>query len=231
MNVILYGYRYSVYSRIAWGVLAQKGVEPLWVEVDPFSGAGARPASMVHGGVPYTEVNPFGRVPTLAQDGFVLFETRAITAYVDETFEGPSLQPTDRLGRARMAQIISVLNLDAYWPLIRQVYAHRIFRPWLGEPADEREVTAGLARAAPVLAALDGLTDPFDPFLVGDTLSLADLHLGPMLACFTQVAEGLALVQRLPRLAAWWAGPAGAAFTTRQSHAFDAWVRSSLESF
>ena len=54
-----------------------------------------------------------------------------------------------------------------------------------------------------VLAALEVLAAP-DAFLVGPALSLADLHLGAMLAYFAAAPEGAALLRDHPRLAAWW---------------------------
>ena len=98
MSIELHGYRYSVYAWIARLALAEKGVAHGWHEVDPF--APDVPAA-------YLALHPFGRVPTLVADGFVLYETAAITRYVDEAFAGPPLQPTDPRERARVAQICS----------------------------------------------------------------------------------------------------------------------------
>ena len=87
-----------------------------------------------------------------------------------------------------MDQIIGVVDAYGYWPLVRQVFSHRVFRPRLGQPADEAEIAKGLAAAVKVLAALEKLMAD-DAFLVGPTLSLADLHLGAMLAYFVQAAR------------------------------------------
>ena len=43
-----------------------------------------------------------------------------------------------------------------------------------------------------------------DTFLIGPALSLADLHLGAMIAYFAAAPEGSALLHHHPRLAAWW---------------------------
>jgi glutathione S-transferase len=102
-----------------------------------------------------------------------------------------------------MDQIIGVVDSYGYWPLVRQVFSQRVFRPAIGQPADEAEVGRGLAGAAKVLAALEVLAAP-DAFLVGPALSLADLHLGAMLAYFAAAPEGAALLRNHPRLAAWW---------------------------
>ncbi len=55
-------------------------------------------------GVPatYLEKQPFGKIPLFEHNGFCLYETGAITCYVDEAFEGPALQPQEPVNRARM---------------------------------------------------------------------------------------------------------------------------------
>jgi glutathione S-transferase len=65
-------------------------------------------------------------------------------------------------------------------------------------------VAQGLAGAAKVLAALEALAAP-DAFLAGPDLSLADLHVGAMIAYFALAPEGAALLEDHPRLAVWWA--------------------------
>jgi len=194
MPVVLHGYQYSVYVRIVRMTLAEKGVAYERVEVNPF--APDVPAA-------YLALHPFGRVPALVHDGFPLYETAAITRYIDRAFPGPALQPAEPKALARMDQIIGVVDAYAYWPLVRQVFSLRVFRPRLGQPADEAEIAKGLAAAVKVLAALERLMAD-SAFLVGPALSLADLHLGAMLAYFVQASEGDALLHRHARLAAWW---------------------------
>lgn len=194
MPLVLHGYRYSVYVRIVRLVLAEKGVAYDRVEVNPFGPD--VPAA-------YLALHPFGRVPTLVHDGFALYETGAISRYIDRAFPGPSLQPRDARALARMDQIIGVVDSYAYWPLVRQVFVHFVFRPRTGQPADQAEAARGLAGAAKVLAALEELAKP-DTFLVGPELSLADLHLGAMVAYFTAAAEGAAALDGHRKLAGWW---------------------------
>ena len=194
MALVLYGYRYSVYQRIARLTLAEKGVIYEQAEVNPF--APDVPAA-------YLALHPFGRVPALVHDGFALYETAAITRYVDRAFPGPALQPAEPKALARMDQIIGVVDAYAYWPLVRQVFSHRVFRPRAGQAGDEAEVVKGLAAAVKVIAALEKLMADA-AFLVGPSLSLADLHLGAMIAYFVQASEGDALVHKHVRLADWW---------------------------
>jgi glutathione S-transferase len=194
MALVLHGYRYSVYNRIARLTLVEKDVPYQQVEVNPFSPD--VPAA-------YLALHPFGRVPALVHDGFALYETAAITRYVDRAFAGPALQPAEPPALARMDQIIGVVDAYAYWPLVRQVFSHRVFRPRLGRPPDEAEIAKGLEAAPKVLAALERLAAD-DVFLTGPALSIADLHLGAMLAYFVQAREGDAVLKQHARLAAWW---------------------------
>jgi glutathione S-transferase len=192
MSLVLHGYHYSVYNRIARLALAEKGVAYDRVEVNPFADIPPE----------YLALHPFGRVPTLVHDGFVLYETGAITRYVDRSFPGPGLQPGAPRALARMDQLIGIIDSYGYWPMVRQVFSHRVFRSAAGRPVDEAEIAKGLAGAAKVLPALEALA--CEPFLVGRELSLADLHVGAMVAYFTLAPEGAALLAGYPRLAAWW---------------------------
>ena len=44
----------------------------------------------------HLERHPFGRVPALQHDDFMLYETSAIAAYVDDVFPGRSSRRTIR---------------------------------------------------------------------------------------------------------------------------------------
>jgi len=77
------GYRYSVYHRIARAALHEKRVSYDVVDVDPFS----------HLDASYPGLHPFGRVPTLLHGEFSVYETSAISRYIDCAFEGPLLSP------------------------------------------------------------------------------------------------------------------------------------------
>lgn len=194
MALILHGYRYSVYVRIVRLVLAEKGLAYEQVEVNPF--AADVPAD-------YLALHPFGRVPTLVHDGFDLYETGAITRYVDRAFPGPALQPADPKRLARMDQIVCVVDAYAYWPLVRQVFVHDVVRPHMGTAGDAAELEKGLESAARVLDALEALAAA-ETWLTGSDISLADFHLGAMVAYFAQSPRGAELLAARPRLAAWW---------------------------
>lgn len=142
-------------------------------------------------------------MPTLVHGAFAVYETGAITRFVDEAFEGPKLQRTDPRERARCSQIMSIVDSYAYWPPVRQVFAHSVFRPRMRRPVDEKEVQRGLDAAAGVFAALEKLAGE-GQYLCGNDFSLADIHLAPMIGYFVLSSAGRALCEKHPRLHNWW---------------------------
>jgi len=195
MSVIVYEHPLSPYAQKVKIALDEKGVAYDRAEVNPF--ASDSPAD-------YLALHPFNRVPTLVHDGFVLYETGAITRYVDRAFAGPALQPADPRAVARQDQIIGIVDAYAYWPLVRQVYVQAVALPRRGQTGDQKEVQSGLAAAAKVLTALEILAGE-QVFLVGPALSLADLHLVSMMAYFVEAPEGAAMLARHPKLQKWFA--------------------------
>ena len=191
--VRLHGYQYSVYTRTARLVLLAKGVEHETVEVDPFGELSED----------YLTLHPFGRVPVLTHGAFALFETSAITRYVDRAFEGPSLQPDGAAVLARMDQVIAVIDAYAYWPMVRQVSSHAFFRPHFGEPSSREEVDSGLEASRKVLSFLDRVAGEGE-VLTGRDLNLADYHLAPMTDYFVRAEEGRAALAAHRALQRWW---------------------------
>jgi glutathione S-transferase len=193
-RVTLRGYRYSVYNRIVRVALHEKGVRYDCEEVDPFTGN-------IDAG--YFKRQPFGRVPVLSHGAFDIYETAAIVRYVDAAFEGPSLVPTKGKALARAAQVVSIIDNYGYHPLIRQVFAQRVFRNALGEQVDEIEVANGIAASATVLLALESIASE-RLVLDGQTFTIADCHLAPMIAYFAQAEEGVNALRQHSALSEWW---------------------------
>ena len=149
-DITLHAFEYSVYSWIARLALAEKRVEYVYREVNPF-------ADPLPDG--YLDLHPFRRVPVLDHDGFRLHETAAILQYLDTTFPDPPLSPIEPGQVGRMTQIVSIMDSYAYWPLVREVFSHGYYRPRFGETSDAAAVQAGLARSRTVLHALQDLKD------------------------------------------------------------------------
>ncbi|WP_420010492.1 glutathione S-transferase family protein [Tateyamaria sp.] len=193
MTLTLYGYRYSVYTRIARMTLAALNVDYISVEVDPF----ADPPDPE-----LAKVTRFHRVPVLDHDGFTLCETSVITRYLATTLPGTNLIPDGPKAQARMAQTIAIIDAYGYWPMVRQVFSHGVFRPLIGADADPQIVQQGLAAATPILAQLNDIAA--EGLVLNGPLTLADLHLAPMLGYFAMAPQGAQALQTHPALTKWW---------------------------
>ena len=194
-DVTVFGAAYSVYVRIVRLALEEKGVPYELQEVDIFA----------DGGPPAEHVarHPFAKIPAFAHGDFQLYETGAITRYVDAAFDGPPLVPEDLRDRARMDQIIGLLDSYGYRAMVWDVFVERVQRPAQGADPDEDRIRGGLEVARRCLTALGDLKGDH-AFLVGDRVSLADLHFAPMLIYFLMTPEGAALFGEARDLADWW---------------------------
>jgi glutathione S-transferase len=192
---VIYGPAYSTFARTVRLALEEKDVDYDLVEVDLLAGATQTPEHLAR--------QPFGKVPAFEHDGFALYETDAITRYVNEAFPGADLVPADLKGRARMAQAINIIGGYAYPCLIMQIFMQRAIMPMIGNPTDEGEIAAALPKAETALTALEQLIDG-NPYLAGDRLSLADLLLIPIYDYIVQIPDGQKLLEATPNLRRWW---------------------------
>jgi glutathione S-transferase len=192
--VVLHGYHLSVYNRVARMALHEKGVLYETVEVNPFEDP------LPDG---YLDLHPFRRVPVLSHGGFRIYETTAITRYIDDAFDGPPLVPVEAKAAARMTQAISIIDSYGYWPMVREVFVQRVSAPEQGERPDEEIVKQGVEASRVVLGALETLAAE-GLCLDGKTITLADCHLAPMFGYFTLAPEGAKALAACPALSDWW---------------------------
>jgi glutathione S-transferase len=191
---IVFGARYSVYTRIVRLALEEKGVAYRLEEVDIFA-PGGPPAG-------YLARHPFARIPAFEHDGLRLYESGAISRYVDEAFDGPALLPADTRARARVNQLISIADSYAYRSMVWDIFVERVRAPVQGRQTDEARIAAALPRARTCLGAFEEALAA-GPWLGGSALSLADLHVYPMIALLRLAGEGAALLAAHPGVE-WW---------------------------
>ena len=190
----LFGASCGVYVRIVRLALAEKGVAYRLVERDLPELDGPWPEGPQH--------HSFGRIPAFEHDGFVLYEAGAITRYIDEGFAGPALQPASPRGRARMHQIISLLDNHAYHTLVWDIFVERVRAAFEGRTPDQARIAAALPVAE---TCLDELVEIMadGPYLTGERITLADLHAAPMMIYAHMSPEGAALMRARPALETW----------------------------
>lgn len=195
-DLVLTGYRLSVYTRSAAMALDEAGVGYAYVECDPFDPADALRLMAEH---------PFGRVPVLREGAFRLWETAAILDYVVARFDARQMVPDEAQAAARMRQVIAITDNYVYWPLVRQAFSHGVYRPMMGEAADTEALKAGLEAAPRVLDALEDIAQEGLVLQPGQ-FSLADCHLWPMMDYFAMLPKARELLVQRDGLRTWMHG-------------------------
>ncbi len=170
MTVALHHFwRSSASWRVRWA-LAIKGIAFESVMVDLAAGEQTREAHRAR--------NPIGHVPALEIDGLLLAESVAIIEYLEETRPTPALYPRDPIARARVRQLVELVNAGIQ-PLQNLVTLARH-----STDAAEQKSWASHFNVRG-LTALDALLVRTDRefgagrFAFGDSLTAADLYLVP----------------------------------------------------
>lgn len=141
----VYGLPMSTATRMVLATLAEKGQEAELVSVDLTKGE--------HKASPHVERHPFGVIPVLEDDdGFRLYESRAIIRYLDRKLPGASLTPSDVHAYARMEQFISVEHCY-FSPAAMKVIWERLFKKFLGGARRTRRASRRAWRASSASSA------------------------------------------------------------------------------
>lgn len=147
-----------------------------------------------------TAIHPFGKIPVMRHGDFTLGESRAICAYIDSAFPGPSLLPADPQARAKVEQWVSILCTTVDPVFIRQYVAAYIF-PGTADGSPNR---AAIDKAMPLVEKhLATLERNVGTYLAGETFTLADAYLYPMLKYLSRFPETLRLLAGMPKLTAY----------------------------
>jgi glutathione S-transferase len=183
----------SPFARAVLAMLEEKGAAYRLAPMAP--GAHKSPEHLVR--------HPFGRVPVLEHDGFMLYETQAILRYLDRVLPQPALTPSDPKRAARMDQVMNVNDWYLFNGVANVIVFHRVIGPRLmGLQPDEAAIEAAMPKARVVFAELARLIDE-KPYYAGDALSLADLHVAPGVSFFTATPEWAELGAPHANLVAW----------------------------
>lgn len=151
----------------------------------------------------YLARHPFGRIPAFEHDGFTIYETQAIIRYIDEVFATPPLTPGNPRARARMNQVIGIIEWYYFPKAGAPIGFNRIIGPrLLGLPSDEEAIAEAMPMARTCFAEFDELLGD-KPYLTGDSVSLADIMLGAQLDLFMECPEGRELMGQTAHLSDW----------------------------
>lgn len=145
---------------------------------------------------PHVARQPFGRIPAIDDDGFQLFESRAIMRYLAEK-SGSPLLPKDLRARARMEQWISVETSEFSIHAMKFVYEHVFKRPQ--DPAVLENAGKALGHTAAVLDKHLASS----PFVAGPDFTLADVAFMPYVE-YAMMTPAKEIFAKHTHFTKWW---------------------------
>jgi glutathione S-transferase len=166
----------SNFVRTARMAAQEKGVAYELVEVFPRS----KEARAIH---------PGGMIPVMKHGERTLFESRAITKYIDEGFEGPPLTPRDPYAAAQTEQWIAFIATSFDHAVIRQMIRGYFMSGKPDRSPDREKIDAIKDTVAQQMAVLDSVLAK-QPYLGGESFNLADMYAMPILGVSRLVPEG-----------------------------------------
>lgn len=186
----IYGNLETTCTRRVLMVFAEKGAECELISIDLSKGEHKQPE--------HYQRQPFGVIPVLEDDdGFRLYESRAIMRYLDLRLPGVELTPKNMQQHGLMAQWISVEASYFSSPSVR-ILKQLL---WSNQPPDNTVVAEAQKEVQQVLAVLEPVLRS-NPYLAGETFSLADITYMPYLDYLLKVkAIDLSVY---PAVQAWW---------------------------
>jgi glutathione S-transferase len=183
----------SPYGRAVLATLEEKGADYRLAPLAP----GAQKVE------PHISRHPFGRIPALEHDGFMLYETQAILRYLDRVLPDPALTPATARLAALMDQAMNVNDWYLYQGVANVIVFHRVVAPRLiGSAPDETAIAAAMPKARVVFRELSHLLGE-QPYFAGGAMSLADLMIAPQLDLFSLAPEWAPLTADAPNLGEW----------------------------
>jgi glutathione S-transferase len=184
----LCGFHISNYFNKARIAMLEKGID---FELDPTCRPSQEDAFLAR--------TPMGKVPFLEMDGGAqLSESQVICEYLEDAYPQKPLYPRDPLERARVRELIAIMELHIEL-VARRLYPHAFFGR--GPASDElkKAVEKDLARGVRALR----MRAKFDPYVAGAELTLADcaafVHL-PLVSITTRAIYGQDILESMPQI-------------------------------
>jgi len=141
----------------------------------------------------YAALNPNKRVPTIDDDGFVMWESAAINFYLAEKYKSP-LWPSDVQGKARAYQWAFFIANDVEPPMITlQRHRHLL-------PPEQRNEKLGRQQVLPKMQVLEDHLAKHG-FFSGAAWGLADFMVASV--CYSMWINKFPLLEKFPKFKAW----------------------------
>lgn len=184
----LCGFPISNYFNKARIAILEKGVP---FELDPACRPSQEDAFLAR--------SPMGKVPFMEMDGGAqLSESQVICEYLEDVYPQKPLYPRDALERARVRELIAIMELHMEL-VARRLYPHAFF----GRGPASEELKQAVERELAKGVRAFRMRAKFDPYVAGADLTLADcaafVHL-PLVSLATKVVYGQDILESMPQI-------------------------------
>jgi len=195
MVLKLYGSATSTCSQRVATVLHEKNVPFQLIIVDLSKAEHKKPE--------YLEKQPFGQIPYIDDDGFILYESRAISRYIATKYgeQGNKLIPAGLKEWALYEQAASN-ELSNFDPFVSGVAYEKLWKVYGGGQTDEALVKKHIDTLNIKLDAYEKILSK-QKYLGGNELTLADLYHLPYGSKLYTVGYG-SLIDSRPHVKKWW---------------------------
>jgi glutathione S-transferase len=182
-NLILHSYRRCPFAIRVRMVLELKSIKYTLIEEKL-----SQPSEQL------LKINAQGSVPVLVHNGHVITESAIITEYLDEIFPQLLLAPANPLQRAQMRLWTHWCNTDFKVDLDRYKYK------WDSLSQEQQSILSDKLHAH--LQKLESVLAK-QAFILGDTLSLADIHVFPFYRQLQKAKLDFSTTYNYPATNAW----------------------------
>jgi glutathione S-transferase len=144
----------------------------------------------------YAALNPNKRVPTIDDDGVVMWESAAINLYLAEKYRSP-LWPKNWAGKARMLQWALYIANDVEPPMTTAMRHRHTLAP------EQRNAALADEAEKQILPKMQVMEDSLsaNAFFSGKEWGMADLMVASV--CYSMWFNKFALLAKFPKFRAW----------------------------
>jgi glutathione S-transferase len=189
-NVEIIGPAQSTYTRVVRMVCEEKAIPYELKQSPPHS-------------PDVDAIHPFGKVPVMRHGDFELCESKAIATYLDLSFPGLKLIPTDPRHAALTEQWVSLVNTKIDGTLVRTYLLNYIF-PKTSDGSPDRKVIDAVVPAVKQEIELLDRAVAKGGFLAGDSFTFADINVMPILAYLKNFPEAGSAIAAAKSLSAYY---------------------------
>jgi glutathione S-transferase len=122
----------------------------------------------------YRNLNPNGLVPTIEDDGFVLWDSNAIVRYLAAKHSAGKLWPEDLKVRAEADKWMDWQN-TMFWPIFRPLFWNLVRTP--ADQRDDKAMEDSRLKTTEILSYFDSHLKN-RAYVAGDALTMGDIPMG-----------------------------------------------------